>query len=138
MTKETVRDTHAMLSGMTPTLMNGEFVFCVMPDEDVARLAVPDTLAWFREREGISLILSKNRAEQLGINCDMPMRRIVLDVLSSLEGVGLTAAVASALAARSIPCNIVAAYHHDHVFVPAAMAELALEILLQLQEASSN
>lgn len=138
MTKETVRDTHAMLSGMTPTLMNGEFVFCVMPDEDVARLAVPDTLAWFREREGISLILSKNRAEQLGINCDMPMRRIVLDVLSSLEGVGLTAAVASALAARSIPCNMVAAYHHDHVFVPAAMAELALEILLQLQEASSN
>ncbi|MEK1897265.1 MAG: ACT domain-containing protein [Rhizobium sp.] len=138
MTKETVRDTHAMLSGMTPTLMNGEFVFCVMPDEDVARLAVPDTLAWFREREGISLILSKSRAEQLGFNCDMPMRRIVLEVLSSLEGVGLTAAVASALAARSIPCNMVAAYHHDHVFVPAAMAELALEILLQLQEASSN
>ncbi|MDP9811890.1 hypothetical protein J2W42_004758 [Rhizobium tibeticum] len=40
MTKETVWDTHARLSGMTPTLMNGEFVFCV-PVEDVARLADP-------------------------------------------------------------------------------------------------
>ncbi|MCS0461263.1 MULTISPECIES: ACT domain-containing protein, partial [Rhizobium] len=60
MTKETVWDMHARLSGMTPTLMNGEFVFCVMPDEDVARLAVPDTLPWFREREGISQEASSN------------------------------------------------------------------------------
>ncbi len=138
MTKETVRDTQAMLSGMTPRLMEGEFVFCVTSDEDVARSAAPDALAWFREREGISLVLAKSRAAELGFNCDIPMRRIVLEVLSSLEGVGLTAAVASALAARSIPCNMVAAYHHDHVFVPADMADLALKILLQLQEASSN
>ncbi|EJL54464.1 MULTISPECIES: ACT domain-containing protein [unclassified Rhizobium] len=138
MTNETVRDTHAMLSGMTPTLMEGEFVFCVTSDQDVARLAAPDALAWFREREGISLILSKSRAAELGFNCDVPMRRIVLEVFSSLEGVGLTAAVASELAAHSMPCNMVAAYHHDHVFVPAAMADLALDALLKLQKASSN
>jgi len=98
MTNETVRDTHAMLSGMTPTLMEGEFVFCVTSDQDVARLAAPDALAWFREREGISMILSKSRAAELGFNCDVPMRRIVLEVFSSLEGMGLTAAVASELA----------------------------------------
>ncbi|OWV96014.1 hypothetical protein ATY81_23940 [Rhizobium sp. R72] len=138
MTTEAVKDTQAMLSGMRPTLMEGEFVFCVTSDEDVARLALPDALAWFREREGISVILSKRRAAELGFNCDTPMRRIVLEVFSSLEGVGLTATVASALATHSIPCNMVAAYHHDHVFVPAAMADLALEVLLKLQEASSN
>ncbi|WP_025660963.1 ACT domain-containing protein [Rhizobium sp. IBUN] len=137
MTKEAVKDTRAMLSRMTPALMDGEFVFCVTSDEDVAQLAVPDALAWFREHEGTSLILSRGRAAELGFNCDAPMRRIVLEVFSSLEGVGLTAAVASALAARSIPCNMVAAYHHDHVFVPVAMADLALEILLKLQETSS-
>jgi hypothetical protein len=138
MTKEAVKDTQAMLSGMTPTLMEGEFVFCVTLDEDVARLAAPDALAWFREREGISLILPKKRAAELDFNCDAPMRRIVLEVFSSLEGVGLTAGVASALAAHSIPCNMVAAYHHDHVFVPAATADLALDVLLELQKASSN
>jgi hypothetical protein len=67
----------------------------------------------------------------------MPMRRIVLEVFSSLEGVGLTAAVASALSTHAIPCNMVAAFHHDHVFVPSDKAELAMEVLKGLQAASS-
>jgi hypothetical protein len=33
---------------------------------------------------------------------------------------------------------MVAAYHHDHVFVPTAVAEVALEILKKLQEESSR
>ena len=64
------------------------------------------------------------------------MRRIVLTVHSALDGVGLTAAVASALAAEQIPCNVVAAFHHDHVFVPADMAKRALAILEALEEAA--
>jgi hypothetical protein len=62
------------------------------------------------------------------------MTRIVLEVFSALDGVGLTAGVASALADAGIPCNVVAAYHHDNVFVPAAMADRAMAILLDVQQ----
>ncbi|WP_028748209.1 ACT domain-containing protein [Rhizobium mesoamericanum] len=138
MTKQAVRETTAMLSGMTPVLTQDEFVFCTTTDEDIIRRAAIDALAYFREHEGVSFILSKSRASELSFKCDTPMRRIVLEVFSSLEGVGLTAAVATALTAHSIPCNMVAAYHHDHVFVPTAVAEVALEILQKLQDESSR
>jgi hypothetical protein len=45
----------------------------------------------------------------------------------------LTAAVSGELARQNIPCNMVAAYHHDHVFVPSAMAERALQALSAMQ-----
>ena len=54
----------------------------------------------------------------------------LLTVHSDLAGVGLTAAVAAALADANIPCNIVAAFHHDHVFVPAGQAQQALAALV--------
>jgi uncharacterized protein len=60
------------------------------------------------------------------------MRQITLTVHSALDGVGLTAAVASALAAEGIACNMVAARHHDHVFVPEAQAQRALAVLERL------
>jgi uncharacterized protein len=66
----------------------------------------------------------------------MAMRRIVLEVFSALDGVGLTAAVAGALAAQGIPCNMIAAFHHDHVFVPAVMADRAIAVLQELQSHS--
>jgi SAM-dependent methyltransferase len=57
------------------------------------------------------------------------MACLTLTVPSALDGVGLTAAVAAALAARGIPANVVAALRHDHVFVPEAMAGAALDAL---------
>jgi uncharacterized protein len=87
----------------------------------------------FRENEGVSLILEQRSALAHGLDANLPMRRIVLEVLSALDGVGLTAAVATALADAKIPCNVVAAFHHDHVFVPEAEADRALAILRDLQ-----
>jgi hypothetical protein len=52
----------------------------------------------------------------------------------ALDGVGLTAAVASALAGEGIPCNVVAAFHRDHIFVPSEAAERALAVLKALPE----
>ena len=46
--------------------------------------------------------------------------------------------VASALAEQGIPCNMIAGHHHDHVFVPAAVAERAVEVLWQLARGTAE
>jgi uncharacterized protein len=97
------------------------------------RTRQPLALGSFHEVEGLTLILPRGTVEALRLAADLPMRRIELTVNSALDGVGLTAAVASALADEGIPCNVVAAYHHDHIFVPSGMAERALVILKALQ-----
>jgi hypothetical protein len=133
---DVIRDTRAMLANMTPVLKDGEFVFCATTDADVIARALPLALGSFKEEEAVTLILGRADAAALGFTAMMPMRRIELEVFSSLEGVGLTAAVAGALAAEGIPCNMVAAFHHDHVFVPADMAERALAVLRDVQKRS--
>ena len=66
------------------------------------------------------------------------MVKITLQVYSDLEGVGLTAAVATALARRGIPCNVVAALHHDHLFVPEGKGPAALRCLEALIRAAKD
>lgn len=110
------------IRAMAPVLVPGRFAF-----RTVAETAIPrDARAMFREAEGVSVIVAADEG-------DAPvMRQITLTVHSALDGVGLTAAVASALAAEGIACNMVAAHHHDHVFVPEADAERALAVLERL------
>ncbi len=118
-----VRDGQAMIAGMAPLLQTGRYAF-VTGRDDLRHAA----LGMFQEDEGMSLIVPAHLAPDA-----MVMRCITLQVHSALDGVGLTAAVSTALAARGIPCNMVAAYHHDHAFVPEAQAEAALDALLALQ-----
>ena len=60
--------------------------------------------------------------------------RITLGIHSSLAAIGLTARVSGALAERGISANMIAACHHDHVFVPWARREEAMTALLELSE----
>jgi uncharacterized protein len=130
---DVVRETHAMLRDMNPVLDPQTFVFCTATDPVLIARAQTTALGCLREDEGVSLILEQASARAHGLDASLPMRRIVLEVLSALDGVGLTAAVATALADAKIPCNVVAAFHHDHIFVPAAAADRALAILRDLQ-----
>lgn len=56
-------------------------------------------------------------------------RGITLTIHSSLDAVGITAAVSTKLAEQGISANVIAAYYHDHIFVQAEKAELAIEAL---------
>lgn len=127
---QVIRGAREMVAGMTPDLKPVTYVFCAAGDRDWAALA---PLAMFREAEGVSLILERDAARAAGFPVGAPMALITLNVYSALDGVGLTAAVATALAEAGIACNMVAAFNHDHVFVPAERAQEALAALLALQ-----
>ena len=119
-----------LLASMSPTLDDTEWVFAVVREEDTVRLA-PHAIATFREAEGLTLVVPQDAADGLK-NVSTPMSRITLEVHSSLEAVGLTAAIASALAEAGISANVIAAYYHDHIFVPKASANRALAVLQAL------
>lgn len=122
-----------MISNMSPELRAGRFVFAAFPnDQDVTEYS-QQAISVYKEAEGISLILPVDVARDAGVSVEDDMRCITLNVYSSLQGVGLTAAVSIALGEVGIPCNMVAAYHHDHVFVPAEMSERAMQVLVRLQ-----
>ncbi len=127
---QVIRGAREMVAGMTPELKSGCYVFCAAGDRDWAPL---EPLAMFREAEGVSLILERGAAEAAGFPIVSPMALITLNVYSALDGVGLTAAVATALAEAGIACNMVAALNHDHVFVPVERAEEAMAVLLARQ-----
>ena len=120
----------ALLTSMSPTLDDTHWVFAVVGEEDAVRLT-PHAIASFREAEGLTLVLPQAAAGDLK-NVSAPMSRITLQVHSSLEAVGLTAAVAGALAEEGISANVIAAYYHDHIFVPKASADHASAVLQAL------
>ncbi len=86
----------------------------------------------FTEEEGLTLILSQHEADLAGLRYDLVTEWITLTVHTALDGVGLTAAVSSTLADAAISCNVVAAVHHDHLFVPAGTADRAIRLLEDL------
>lgn len=123
----------ALLATMQPELSDDEVVFCSFRDATLEDRLFLHPSAFFREREGITLIIGRSDAERHGVPFRTVFRAITLNVHSSLEAVGLTAAVAGRLARHGISANIVAAYYHDHIFVPAPDAERALVALQALQ-----
>jgi len=124
-------DLGRLLAGMRPELQNGTYLFCTIPEKAVPAEVAP--LATFREAEGLTLVLRREEAERHGIAGTCESAWIVLTVHSDLAAVGFLAVVASALAQEGIPCNAIAAFHHDHLFVPMAMAGRAMAALYRLQ-----
>jgi len=136
MTPET--DLQKMLASLQPQLMPGEYVFCCLPAPQFMALPFGDVLASFREQEGITAVIPRELADARELCYDGVFAGITLAVYSSLEAVGLTAAVARALAECDVPANVVAACHHDHVFVPADAVDTALAALVQLSDSATS
>ncbi|USA38597.1 ACT domain-containing protein [Pelagerythrobacter marinus] len=125
-----VRDGRAMIAAMQPRLDPRIWRF-VLVSPDTAPQLLGTAIGTFREDEGVTAIVPAALAEELGIE-GPDFARITLMVHSDLEGVGLTAAVSGALAEAGIACNVVAALHHDHAFVPSARADEAMDVLRKL------
>ncbi len=129
-----VKDRRAVIAAMAPALRPGLFIFCSTADRSRVVPCLSVAVAMIAEDEGPSFVLPIADARGLGFDCALPMRQITLTVHSALDGVGLTAAVAGILADQAIPCNMIAGFHHDHLFVPEALAGRAMEALTALQQ----
>ena len=119
-----------ILRELRPIQNEGEFVFCLV--NSLSSAAELDPLCIFQEKEEVTVILPKTRADENSLLYSVICTWITLNVHSSLEAVGLTAAVAKALTEANISCNVVAAYYHDHLFVPIKDAERAMDVLKRL------
>ncbi len=119
-----------LLKDMKPELHTGEYVYCLAASwEQAVRL---EAIGIFHEKEGVTVILPKLTADEASLPYSTTCAWITLTVHSSLEAVGLTAAVSKALTEANISCNVVAAYYHDHIFVPVKDGTRALQILKNL------
>jgi hypothetical protein len=99
------RDLGKLLADLKPTLARESYEF-----EATDRAVLDaDVFALVREEEGLTAI----RVRPSG-----GWARISLGAYSSLDAVGLTAALSNALAAAGISANVVVGLNHDHIFVP--------------------
>ena len=115
-------DLQRLLAGLKPALALRPRAFRTQAHD--APLPA-DALLLFREDEGTTVIVEDD-------NADPAWAQITLRIHSSLDAVGMMAAISAALAGVGIPCNVVSAYYHDHLFVPWAKRDAALAALRTL------
>ncbi len=121
----------ALLRSMRPVLNEGVYVFTKLaPGGDLSGL---DPVATFREAEGLTLVLEESAVERAGLPVLFRAAWITLTVDSDLAASGFTAAFATALGDAGIGCNVMAAVHHDHLFVPVDRAAAAMDCLRELE-----
>ncbi len=123
-------DLEAMLTGLTVSRRPGRFVVATVEAPVALGDGVEMVLA---ETEAITVVATVERADRSGWGHDFEAAWLTLDVHSSLDAVGLTAAFSAALATRGISCNVLAGFYHDHILVPAAMADEAIECVEALR-----
>ena len=121
-------DLAVLLASMSPELHDGSYVFVV----DEGRGGREEAVVVVAEAEGTTLVLPRERADELGLTYAFVASWITLRVHSALDAVGLTAAFAAALTDQGISANVVAGYFHDHLFVPEDRRDDAMRALQDL------
>lgn len=128
-----ISDLATLLRQMQPELQPEPYLYLRLPNwPDADQLRQLQPFAVFAEAEGVSAVVTVARATTRGLDVDGPFALISLRVHSSLEAVGLTAAMATALTDAQISANVIAALHHDHLLVPWQARDRALRVLQRL------
>jgi hypothetical protein len=125
---EPLADLAEILAALTVSRRDGVFVMCTVDD-----LPDADLEAVLFEDEGITIVLPLAQAEELRLTWGFEAAWLTIDVLTALDGVGLTAAVSRALTDAGIACNVLAGFHHDHILVPVDAADRAMDAITALR-----
>ncbi|WP_299435125.1 ACT domain-containing protein [uncultured Aquimarina sp.] len=121
-----------LIQKMTPELQPGEYVFATVKTIDT--IPRKDTICEFKEKEGITIVLERKKADNLNLDYKFVASWITLKIHSSLDAIGLTAAFSAELAAHQISCNVIAGYYHDHIFVNKRDGKKTIEVLKNLSK----
>ncbi len=119
-------DLKKILQSLEPILDERQFSFATHPNMTMAEGAALSPIGMFQEKEGMTVIQEGGDGPYFSM--------ISLSVHSSLEAVGLTAAISQALGDAGISANVFAAYFHDHVFVQEAHGAQAVKVLRELSQ----
>lgn len=134
MTGET--NLNVLLRTIKPILCEDEYVFCSIESQAKNWIEL-NPVCFFREQEGVTLILVRQQADAAALSYSSIFRMITLSVHSSLDAVGFIAAITGKLAASGISVNPVSAYYHDHLFVPASQVDEVMKLLRYFSTVSS-
>jgi len=124
------RDLAVLLANLSVSVRAGRFtVVSIANSVDLGN----GVEAVLREAEGFTVVATVEAATRNGWRVGFEAAWLTLDVHSALDGVGLTAAVATALAERGISCNMLAGHYHDHILVQADRVGEAVRCLEALR-----
>lgn len=132
MDESPISDVVSLLKQMDP-ITGATFAFCQVHESTLRALSFAP-FASFTEREGVTILVPVELAEELSLPIRWVGEQITLNVYSSLDAVGFLARITEALAEGGIAVNIFSAVSHDHIFVQPSETERALAILAQLSE----
>ena len=128
-----IKELDKLLKAMDPILIGKTFVFCTVSKKVYEKLGL-DAVLSFKEAEGITLVLEKDFADKNNLSYEGIWSLITLNVHSDLSAVGFLAKISEKLAAAGISVNVVSAYYHDHLFVPADKTDKAMSVLKSLSK----
>jgi hypothetical protein len=111
---------------LSPQLHPGRYVFVTVAEGVPLGVAPVVTVV---EPEGLTLVLPQDDADEAGLDYDYVAGWITLGAQTALDELGVTAAFSATLAEAGISCNVVAGFHHDHLFVPHDRADEAVALL---------
>jgi uncharacterized protein len=121
------RDLTVLLREMQPVLDPEPYGFVVWTNEPLPQ----HTFATVAEAEGMTVVAPLHTIRAAGLTSES-WARISLLVHSDLAAIGLTASFSRALAEVGISANVIAGFHHDHIFVQWDRRENAMAALLAL------
>ena len=121
-------DLSKLLAGLRPRLSATEYAFGVVQPGATLPLQI-EPLGTFHEAEGMTVIAPAASFAEASVEHIAGWALITLEVHSALAAVGMIAALARALADDGISTNVVAAFYHDHVFLPWDRRNDAMQVL---------
>ena len=128
---ETTKNISILLATMQPSLDPTIYVFLTTKSPLYSLpLSTLQPQLIVQEEEGTTFVTTESLATSHGFNePTFPCKKISLTIHSSLEAVGLIAAITNRLKDHSISTNVVSGFFHDHIYVPAGRAGDAMLVL---------
>ena len=126
-------DLSNLLNNLQPNLLNEDYVFITLEDYSFDFFNLLHPIATFKEEEGLTLVISEERAKRENFKYNSVFKCISLGAHSSLNSVGLIATISTLLSEKGISCNVFSGYFHDHLFVQKSLSKEALELLQSIK-----